>query len=95
MAHKYKIDPPQRNVVNEPIVAYVTQSSYSSFYNLLSLKKIGDDFLKKNEYLLLRILSSIVPMEHNYLLNVQHPDMQKVKSRNKVPFYFDKGLYNN
>ncbi|HEY2581579.1 MAG TPA: RES family NAD+ phosphorylase [Mucilaginibacter sp.] len=56
------------------------------------LRQIGDDFLKKNEHLLMKMPSSIVPMEHNYLLNPQHPEMKKVKILNAVPFDFDERL---
>ena len=56
------------------------------------LKKIGDNFLAKNKYLLLKVPSAIVPNEFNYLLNVQHPDMAKVKIVKKELFSFDKRL---
>ncbi|HEY4327936.1 MAG TPA: RES family NAD+ phosphorylase [Mucilaginibacter sp.] len=56
------------------------------------LRQIGDDFLKKNEYLLMKVPSSIVPMEHNYLLNPQHMEMTKVRILKKEPFNFDERL---
>jgi RES domain-containing protein len=56
------------------------------------LRQIGDNFLKKNEHLLMKVPSSIVPMEYNYLLNPQHPAMKKVKVLKKEPFNFDERL---
>jgi RES domain-containing protein len=56
------------------------------------LARIGDDFLKKQEYLALKVPSAIVPAEHNYLLNPLHPDMKKVKITKKEPFDFDSRL---
>ncbi len=56
------------------------------------IKKIGDDFLTANKYLLLKVPSAIVPAEYNYLLNIQHPDMKKVKVISKELFSFDKRL---
>jgi RES domain-containing protein len=58
----------------------------------VSLKQLGDEFLRKQENLLMQVPSSIVPAEYNYLLNPQHPGMAKVKILNKQPFDFDKRL---
>ncbi|MDB5139172.1 MAG: hypothetical protein JWR12_1088 [Mucilaginibacter sp.] len=55
----------------------------------LALKQQGDDFLKKQERLLMKLPSSIVPMEYNYLLNPLHPDIRKVEILGKNPFNFD------
>ncbi|MDF2432826.1 MAG: hypothetical protein JWP44_2457 [Mucilaginibacter sp.] len=55
----------------------------------LVLKQKGDEFLKKQEHLLLKLPSSIVPMEYNYLLNPLHQAMAKVKILKKAPFDFD------
>ncbi|ASU33484.1 RES family NAD+ phosphorylase [Mucilaginibacter xinganensis] len=57
-----------------------------------ALKQIGDQFLKTGEHLLLKVPSSIVPMEFNYLLNPLHPGMKKVKLLKKEPFDFDSRL---
>ncbi|QEM05147.1 RES family NAD+ phosphorylase [Mucilaginibacter rubeus] len=45
----------------------------------LILRQLGDAFLKKQEYLLMKVTSSIVPAEYNYLLNPLHPDAFGVK----------------
>lgn len=58
----------------------------------IALKQTGDEFLKKQEYLLMKVPSSIVPMEYNYLLNPQHQAMKKVKILKKEPFDFDNRL---
>ena len=56
------------------------------------LKKIGDDFISENKYLLLKVPSAIVPEEFNYLLNVHHPEMKNVRVISKELFSFDKRL---
>jgi len=56
------------------------------------LKKIGDNFISQQKYLILKVPSSIVPTEHNYLLNPLHPDIKKVKIIKKEPFDFDSRL---
>ena len=40
----------------------------------------------------MKVPSSIVLMEFNYLLNTKHPEMKKVKMMAKVPFNFDERL---
>ncbi|UOE47698.1 RES family NAD+ phosphorylase [Mucilaginibacter sp. SMC90] len=56
------------------------------------LREFGDTFLKKQEYLLMKVPSSIVPAEYNYLLNPLHPDAFDVKLLKREPFGFDRRL---
>jgi RES domain-containing protein len=42
------------------------------------LKNTGDEFIKENKFLVLKIPSAIMPEESNYLLNPGHPDFEKV-----------------
>jgi RES domain-containing protein len=56
------------------------------------LKQIGNAFLQKNEYLLLKVPSALVPEEYNYLMNPLHPKAGKVKVISKSPFNFDERL---
>ena len=58
----------------------------------LILRDFGNFFLKKQEHLLMRVPSSIVPDEYNYLLNPLHPDADKVKLIKRLPFRFDQRL---
>lgn len=56
------------------------------------LREIGDDFLKKQQHLLMKVPSSVVPAEYNYLLNPLHPEAKAVKLLTKEPFSFDERL---
>ncbi|HEY8999915.1 MAG TPA: RES family NAD+ phosphorylase [Mucilaginibacter sp.] len=56
------------------------------------LKQIGNSFLQKNKYLLLKVPSAIVPQEFNYLMNPMHQKAGKVKIVNIAPFSFDERL---
>ncbi|RYZ93121.1 MAG: RES domain-containing protein [Sphingobacteriaceae bacterium] len=56
-------------------------------------RELGDIFLKKREHLVMRVPSTIVPAEFNYLINPAHPDMQKVKVVKRQPFNFDERLF--
>ncbi|GAA3967011.1 RES family NAD+ phosphorylase [Mucilaginibacter dorajii] len=58
------------------------------------LRDLGDEFLRKNEHLLFKVPSSIVPAEYNYLLNPLHPDAIKAKVVKREPFSFDERLIN-
>jgi len=58
----------------------------------IALRQIGNEFLRKQQHLLLQIPSSIVPMEYNYLLNPLHLAIKKVKVLQKKPFDFDSRL---
>jgi RES domain-containing protein len=53
------------------------------------LKQIGNAFLQKNEYLLLKVPSAIVREEFNYLMNPSHAKAVKVKITSKLSFSFD------
>jgi len=58
----------------------------------IAVRQTGDKFLQMQERLLMKVPSSIVPMEYNYLLNPRHPSMKKVKILKKESFDFDKRL---
>jgi len=55
----------------------------------IELKLIGDQFLKREKQLLLRLPSAIVPAEFNFMLNPRHPLMKDVKILATQPFDFD------
>ena len=55
-------------------------------------RSIGEDFIKMNKSLALKIPSAIVPQEHNYLLNPLHNDLKKVKIVNSESLDLDKRL---
>ncbi|MDB4904305.1 MAG: hypothetical protein JWQ63_3586 [Mucilaginibacter sp.] len=82
--------------VSDNSITHISIDDLPSNWNDISppivLRQIGDEFLKKNEHLLMKIPSSIVPMEYNYLVNPQYPAMKKVKVLKKEPFNFDERL---
>lgn len=56
---------------------------------------MGDEFIKLNKLLLLKVPSAIVDEEHNYLINPEHSDYKKVKFIAVKKFQFDKRLFLN
>ncbi len=57
-----------------------------------TLQTIGNQFFNKNEFLLLKVPSAIVPGDFNYIANPKHPDIRKIKQLEKMNFSFDNRL---
>ena len=55
----------------------------------LTTQAIGDDFVFENESAILKVPSSIVPQEYNYLINPNHPDSKKIKVTDERAMIFD------
>lgn len=55
----------------------------------LETQYIGDDFVKDNEAAVLKVPSSIVPPEFNYLINPNHPDFKRITVVSKNQLIFD------
>lgn len=51
-------------------------------------QRLGDDFVQEGKAAVLKVPSSIVPPESNYLINPYHPDARKIKviSTRKMSF---------
>ena len=58
----------------------------------LTTQTIGDDFVNYNEAAILKVPSSIVPKEFNYLINPVHPDSSKIKILSTSKMMFDQRL---
>ncbi|WP_406844049.1 RES family NAD+ phosphorylase [Flavobacterium soyae] len=56
---------------------------------ILITQTIGDDFIDYNEAAVLKVPSSIVPQEFNYLINPQHKDASKIKVLSTARMAFD------
>ena len=65
---------------------------WSSKPPTLSTQIIGDDFVNDNEAAVLKVPSSIVPQEYNYLINPNHPDSKKIKVKSTNRMNFDSRL---
>ncbi len=56
------------------------------------LQQIGRDWLLSKRSPILKVPSAIVPVEHNYLLNPEHPDL-KVTLDAPIGFKFDRRMW--
>ncbi len=62
---------------------------------ILTTQNIGDDFISYNEAAVLKVPSSIVPQEFNYLINPNHPDFNTIKVVNVTKMIFDTRFKNS
>jgi RES domain-containing protein len=57
-----------------------------------SFHSIGDEWVRKNRSLVLKVPSLIIPEEYNYLVNPDHHLFSKIKIKGKKEFSFDSRL---
>jgi RES domain-containing protein len=55
--------------------------------------KIGDDWIKENNYLILKVPSAVIDGDFNYLINPSHEDFYRVKIKDIAAFNFDGRLF--
>jgi len=60
--------------------------------NYFQTRTIGDEWLKEKKSPILRVPSAIIPEEHNYLINPEHPGFQKISTKRISDFLFDNRL---
>jgi RES domain-containing protein len=53
-----------------------------------TLQKVGSNWYTRQEYLLLKVPSAVIVQEHNYLINVTHPDFEKKIKLVRTEDYF-------
>jgi RES domain-containing protein len=56
------------------------------------LRDIGDAWVAAQSSAVLRTPSTVVPAEHNFLLNPKHPDFARLRIGKPSPFRFDRRL---
>jgi RES domain-containing protein len=62
---------------------------WQDFNNYHITQRLGDEWLDGMQSAVLAVPSAIIPEEQNFLLNLQHPDFQKVKLLATEDFFFD------
>ena len=66
---------------------------WASYPSPDKLKEIGDEFIRVNFFLGLKLPSAIMPEENIILLNPQHPDFKKIKTGDIRNITFDARLF--
>ena len=62
---------------------------WTEFENMYLTQAIGDNWIKEKKSALLKVPSSIVQSEYNYLLNPNHANFKQIKLKVIEPFVFD------
>ncbi len=78
--------------VEVPDASPMQQLPFTDDLPLANSQKMGDDFVKKEEYLLLKVPSVVVPHSYNYLVNPRHPLASTTKIVHTEAFLFDARL---
>jgi RES domain-containing protein len=68
-------------------------AGWNSFPPIPSTQNIGDNFIKQNEFCLLKIPSVVTKGDFNFLVNPFHPEFARIKIVNIEPFYFDHRIF--
>lgn len=84
--------------IEEKDILYVEEvaklpKSWSVSPPTLAIQRIGDDWAASMASLVLRVPTSIVPSEFNYLINIGHPRFGSIKRGKPQLFRFDERLF--
>lgn len=82
--------------IDESLVRTIQRSSLPQDWcadpSPAELKQVGDEWIRRAECPVLRVPSALLPEEHNFLLNTEHADFQRLIFGEPVPFQFDPSL---
>lgn len=59
----------------------------------LEIQRIGDEWASAQASVVLKVPTSVLPVEFNYLINVEHQEFSKVQLGKPQTFTFDERLY--
>ncbi|GGI28879.1 RES family NAD+ phosphorylase [Pedobacter mendelii] len=68
--------------------------NWHDFEHMNLMQKIGNQWVKDGKTAILKVPSSIIHEEFNYLLNPNHPNFNKIKLKEVLPFLFDDRIKN-
>ena len=68
-------------------------SDWNTFAFLDKTQQIGDEIIRKNEIVALRVPSAVVPGDSNIIINPLHPSIKHIKVLKEENFAFDGRLF--
>jgi len=68
-------------------------ADFKSIPHSHSTQMIGDEFITRKEALILKVPSVVVQGDFNYLINPDHPDLEKMVIVAVEPYEFDERLF--
>ncbi len=63
--------------------------NWYEYANFSFCQKIGDAWVEAGETAVLRVPSSIIQQEYNYIINIRHPDFARIRLAKTEDFKFD------
>ncbi|MCA9402873.1 MAG: RES family NAD+ phosphorylase [Candidatus Omnitrophica bacterium] len=89
---KLSVTLPQGTSLKEVRTASLSKG-WSAFPESRECREIGNAWLDQGRYCILKVPSVVVPEEHNFLLNPQHPEFKRVRFGKPQKMNFDPRLY--
>lgn len=68
-------------------------ANWNQFPHSQETQEIGDQFIRANNLLVLKVPSAVVQGDFNYLINPRHTDFPTVKIKKTESFSFDERLF--
>ncbi len=65
---------------------------WAQFPHRALTRRIGDDFVREEKNLVMKVPSAVVRGDYNYLINPLHPSFKYVRILHNTPFTFDDRL---
>jgi len=75
-----------------PVDAKKLPSDWIEYRNIPLTQKIGEDWINDGKSAILKVPSSIIIAEYNYLINPLHPDFKSIRLIKSEPFVFDRRI---
>ena len=66
--------------------------NWTEFHNIPITQQLGEDWIKESKSAVLKVPSSIINAEYNYLINPMHPDFKVIKLVKSDFFVFDRRI---
>ncbi len=60
--------------------------------NMSATKSIGDQFVREQKALMLKVPSALISDAYNYVINPRHPDAKRLRTGEPRPIIFDERL---
>ncbi len=86
-----KLSIPERPLIFEPSLKSLPPKWKQPGPTVLT-QQFGDQFLSKNEFLLMKVPSAIMHIEHNFVVNTRHPLFGKIEIISSHSIALDKRL---
>lgn len=69
------------------------KNNWEMFPYSIQTQQIGDDFVRENRFLVLKVPSAVVNGDFNFLINPRHVELPIVKVVSLSPFRFDSRIF--